>query len=109
MRPIDADALIQALEERKEKALQAGDGLAAGMFECMTVTARHIPTLPETAKHFTWTIYRREPDGTENIVAFVDDPAEIGVVMDEDRQKIDYEPLYRTACDDGQEGQAWNT
>ena len=109
MRPIDADALIQALEERKEKALQAGDGLAAGLFECMAVTAQHIPTLPEAVKHFTWAIYRRETDGTENMVAFLDDQAEIGVVIDEDRQKIDYEPLYRAVSDDGQEGQAWNT
>ena len=109
MRPIDADALIQALEERKKKALQAGDGLAAGLFECMAVTAQHIPALPAAVKHLTWTIYRREPDGTENVVAFVDDPSEIGVVMDEDRQKIDYEPLYRTECDDGQEVQPWST
>ena len=52
MRPIDADALIQALEERKEKARQAGDGLAAGLFECMAVTAQHIPTLPEAVNVF---------------------------------------------------------
>lgn len=40
------------------------------------------------------TIYRIERDGTETVVAFVDDPIEIGIVIDEDRDKIDYEAGY---------------
>lgn len=42
-----------------------------------------------------YTLYRKERDGTETIVTYVDDQVEIGCVMDEDRQKLDYEPVYR--------------
>ena len=42
-----------------------------------------------------YTLYRKEKDGTETIVAYVDDQIEIGCAIDEDRQKIDYEALYR--------------
>lgn len=40
------------------------------------------------------TIYRIEPDGTETVVACVDDPMEIGIAIMEDRDKIDYEAGY---------------
>lgn len=42
-----------------------------------------------------YTLYRKEKDGTETVVAYVDDQVEIGCAMDEDRQKLDYEPTYR--------------
>jgi len=41
------------------------------------------------------TIYRIEPDGTETIVAYVDDQCEIGDVIYADRDNIDYEAGYR--------------
>lgn len=41
-----------------------------------------------------YTIYRIEPDGTETVVACVDDQMEIGIVFEEDRDKIDYEAGY---------------
>ena len=41
------------------------------------------------------TIYRIEPDGTETVVACVDNPMEIGIAIVEDRSKIDYEAVYR--------------
>lgn len=47
MRKIDADALEDDLQRRKEKAEQAGDGQAAGMFYCMVLILRHAPTLPD--------------------------------------------------------------
>ena len=47
MRKIDADALEDSLQRRKEKAEQAGDGQAAGMFYCMVLILRHAPTLPD--------------------------------------------------------------
>ncbi len=47
VRKIDADALEDSLQRRKEKAEQAGDGQAAGMFYCMVLILRHAPTLPD--------------------------------------------------------------
>ena len=47
MRKIDADALEDNLQRRKEKAEQAGDGQAAGLFYCMVLILRHAPTLPD--------------------------------------------------------------
>ena len=41
-----------------------------------------------------YTLYRKEQDGTKTIVAFVDDQIDIGCVMDEDREKLDYEAVY---------------
>jgi len=40
------------------------------------------------------TVYRIEPDGSETEIAFIDSPQEFGIVIDEDRQKIDYEAGY---------------
>ena len=40
------------------------------------------------------TIYRIEPDGTETIVAYVDDQCEIGEAIMADRDCIDYEAGY---------------
>jgi hypothetical protein len=42
-----------------------------------------------------YTLVRIEKDGTETVVAYVDDQLEIGCAIDEDRQKIDYEAHYR--------------
>ena len=42
----------------------------------------------------TWKITRTEPDGTVALVGYASDPIEIGVMMDEDRAKIDWEPRY---------------
>lgn len=39
-------------------------------------------------------IYRIEPDGTETLVAYVDDEQEIGVTIYADRDNVDYEPGY---------------
>ena len=47
MRKIDADSLEDSLQRRKEKAEQAGDGQAAGLFYCMVLILRHAPTLPD--------------------------------------------------------------
>ena len=47
VRKIDADALEDSLQRRKEKAEQAGDGQAAGLFYCMVLILRHAPTLPD--------------------------------------------------------------
>ena len=46
-----------------------------------------------------YTLYRKEKDGTETVVAFIDDQIEIGCAIDEDRKKIDYEAQYRVASD----------
>jgi hypothetical protein len=43
----------------------------------------------------SWTVERKELDGTMVIVGVADDPQEIGIIIDEDRDKIDYEALYR--------------
>lgn len=40
------------------------------------------------------TVYRIEPDGSETEIAFIDSQQEFGIVIDEDRQKIDYEAEY---------------
>ena len=47
------------------------------------------------------TVYRIEPDGSETEIAFIDSPQEFGIVIDEDRQKIDYEVgyYYSGVCD----------
>ena len=41
-----------------------------------------------------WVIYRTDPDGSRAVVACVDDQCEIGVTIDEDRKKIDFEARY---------------
>ena len=46
-----------------------------------------------------YTLYREEPDGTETVVAYVDDQLMIGCIIDEDRTKIDYNPAYRVERD----------
>ena len=47
----------------------------------------------------TWTIIRKDtnPDGTEHetVVDCTDDESMIGVIMDTDRDKIDWEAEYR--------------
>ena len=43
-----------------------------------------------------YTIYRIEPDGTETVVACLDNPMEIGIAIDEDMDKIDYNARYKT-------------
>lgn len=40
----------------------------------------------------TYRITRVEKDGTRSIVGFTDDQCEIGVMIDEDRDKYDWEP-----------------
>lgn len=47
----------------------------------------------------TYTLYRIEPDHTETVVAYLGDQCEIGCAIDEDRQKIDYNPGYRVSSD----------
>ncbi len=42
-----------------------------------------------------WVLYRIEPDGSETVVACLDDLAEAGPAILEDRGKIDYEAGYR--------------
>lgn len=41
------------------------------------------------------TVYRIEPDGSETEIAFIDSAQEFGIVIDEDRDKIDYDAGYR--------------
>ena len=42
-----------------------------------------------------WLLYRIEPDGSETVVACLDDLAEAGPAILEDRDKIDWEAGYR--------------
>ena len=42
----------------------------------------------------SWTIYRIDPDGSRTVIGCTDDQAEIGCIIDEDRQGIDWEPEY---------------
>ena len=42
----------------------------------------------------SYTIKRKDENGFWMIIGWVDDPTEIGPVIDEDRKKIDYEPEY---------------
>lgn len=42
-----------------------------------------------------WRVTREDPDGTTELIGFADDQSEIGVMIDEDRQLIDWEPVYR--------------
>ena len=46
-----------------------------------------------------FTLYRREPDGTDAVVAYAESQLEIGILMDDDRAKLDYEPQYWTQED----------
>lgn len=41
----------------------------------------------------SWVIRRQDPDGSETVVSCVDDQMQIGMVIDEDRRQIDWEPL----------------
>lgn len=41
------------------------------------------------------TVYRVERDGTETEIAYIDGLDELGTVITEDRDKIDYEATYR--------------
>ena len=50
--------------------------------------------LPFRGERMSGTVYRIEPDGSETEIAFIDSPQEFGIVIDEDRQKIDYEAGY---------------
>lgn len=47
----------------------------------------------------TWTIERRDPDGTVQVVACVGDQLKIGTAIDEDRKTIDWEPEYRVRAE----------
>lgn len=47
----------------------------------------------------SWTINRKELDGTVVVVGFADDPIEIGLIIDDDRAKVDYEPQYQVTED----------
>ena len=47
-----------------------------------------------------YTIYRVERDGTETVVACVDDLLEAGIVIEEDRGNIDFEAGYHAVADD---------
>lgn len=49
-----------------------------------------------------YTIYRIEPDGSESVVACVDDPMDIDIAVEEDLDKIDYNAGYH-AVFSGQE------
>ena len=42
----------------------------------------------------SWTIYRKDPDGSTTVVGCTDDQAEVGCIIDEDRQRIDWEAEY---------------
>lgn len=41
-----------------------------------------------------YTVYRVERDGQQTVVACVDDLSEVGSIISEDRQKIDFEAAY---------------
>lgn len=43
----------------------------------------------------SWVIYRTDESGAESVVGCTDELNEIGVIIDEDRQKIDWEARYR--------------
>lgn len=43
----------------------------------------------------SWVIRRQDPDGSETVVSCVDDQMQIGMVIDEDRRQIDWEPMYK--------------
>lgn len=45
----------------------------------------------------SWTIYRTDETGAESVVGCTDEQWEIGVIIDEDRGKIDWEAQYRVA------------
>jgi hypothetical protein len=42
----------------------------------------------------TYTVYRVERNGQQTVVACVDDLSEVGGIISEDRQKIDFEAAY---------------
>ena len=42
----------------------------------------------------SWTIYRIDPDGSTVVIGCTDDQAEVGCIIDEDRQHIDWEAEY---------------
>ena len=42
-------------------------------------------------------VYRIEPDGTETPIGFTDDPLQIGEIIREDQDKIDYDHGYHVA------------
>ncbi len=52
----------------------------------------------------TWTITRVEKDETRRVVGCTDDQCEIGVMIDEDRDKYDCEALKYEVEDDKDEG-----
>lgn len=41
-----------------------------------------------------YAIRRKDPDGSDEVIAYVDDARDIGTAIDEDRRKIDWEPVY---------------
>jgi len=43
----------------------------------------------------SWKIERDDPNGWTVLVGWVDDQTEIGTTIDEDRKKIDWEPVYK--------------
>lgn len=49
-----------------------------------------------------WGIWRVDPGGSREPVAFVDDPVDAGQIIDTDRDKIDWEARYEV-LPDGQE------
>lgn len=42
----------------------------------------------------TYTIFRVEHDGNRHVVGCTDDFCEVGVIIEEDRKNLDYEPGY---------------
>ena len=46
-----------------------------------------------------YTVYRMERNGTETVVACVDDLSEVGQIVCEDREKIDWEAGYHVVND----------
>ena len=43
----------------------------------------------------SYTVYRVDTDGSEQVVACTDDLCEVGQIIDEDRGKIDWDADYR--------------
>ena len=45
--------------------------------------------------NITYRIKRQELDGSWTLVAYTDDAAEVGCIIDEDRHKIDWDAEYK--------------
>lgn len=51
----------------------------------------------------SYRIYRREPDGTRQLIGWAEDLAEAGLMIEEDRKDIDYEIGYDLIAEEERE------